>query len=88
MSLPFSCCRKWKSRSRQDATLSVAKTLAKWEEHDAQLDSCNSETKSVCKAPCVGSKKGCMKGYGGPENSSFKYKGIRQRTWGLLKFVS
>ncbi|XP_062177805.1 dehydration-responsive element-binding protein 2A-like isoform X2 [Alnus glutinosa] len=82
--------RKRKSRSRQDATLSVAETLAKWEEHNAQLDSCNIETKSVRKAPGVGSKKGCMKGKGGPKNSSFKYKGVRQRTWGkwVVKFVN
>jgi hypothetical protein len=71
LSLPFICCRKRKSRSRQDATLSVVETLAKWEEHDAQLESCNSETKSVRKAPFVGLMKGCMKGNGGPENSSF-----------------
>jgi hypothetical protein len=29
MSLPFSCCWKRKSRSRQDATLSVTETLTK-----------------------------------------------------------
>ncbi|KAK3197924.1 hypothetical protein Dsin_021339 [Dipteronia sinensis] len=28
------------------------------------------------------SRKGCMKGKGGPENASCKYKGVRQRTWG------
>ncbi|XP_059446331.1 dehydration-responsive element-binding protein 2A-like [Corylus avellana] len=74
--------RKRKSRSRQDATLSVAETLAKWEERNAQLESCNNEIKSVRKAPGIGSKKGCMKGKGGPENSSCKYRGVRQRTWG------
>ncbi|KAE8008080.1 hypothetical protein FH972_004627 [Carpinus fangiana] len=73
---------KRKSRSRQDATLSVAKTLAKWEELNAQLESCNNEIKSVRKAPRIGSKKGCMRGSGGPENSSCKYRGVRQRTWG------
>ncbi|KAL5837641.1 hypothetical protein ACOSQ3_014810 [Xanthoceras sorbifolium] len=28
------------------------------------------------------SRKGCMKGKGGPENGSCTYKGVRQRTWG------
>jgi len=31
-----------------------------------------------------------MKGNGGPKNLSFKYKGVRQRTWGkwVVKFVN
>ncbi|KAI4368642.1 hypothetical protein MLD38_017177 [Melastoma candidum] len=29
-----------------------------------------------------GSKKGCMKGKGGPENLRCSYRGVRQRTWG------
>lgn len=32
------------------------------------------------------SRKGCMKGKGGPENASCPYKGVRQRHWG--KWVS
>ncbi|XP_031287395.1 dehydration-responsive element-binding protein 2D-like [Pistacia vera] len=28
------------------------------------------------------SRKGCMKGKGGPENAMCTYKGVRQRTWG------
>ncbi|KAJ4848619.1 hypothetical protein Tsubulata_016185 [Turnera subulata] len=33
--------------------------------------------------PCKGrSRKGCMKGKGGPENALCTYKGVRQRTWG------
>lgn len=32
------------------------------------------------------SRKGCMRGKGGPENASCTYKGVRQRTWG--KWVS
>ncbi|CAL1360800.1 unnamed protein product [Linum trigynum] len=27
-------------------------------------------------------KKGCMRGKGGPENMNCKYRGVRQRTWG------
>ncbi|KAL4379113.1 hypothetical protein GQ457_02G033470 [Hibiscus cannabinus] len=33
--------------------------------------------------PSVGkSRKGCMRGKGGPENATCKYRGVRQRTWG------
>ncbi|KAB8903393.1 hypothetical protein FH972_026799 [Carpinus fangiana] len=71
MSLSFSSCRKRKSQNRQDTTLSVAETLAKWEEHNAQMESCNNKKKTARKAPGIGSKKGCMKGKGGPENSSY-----------------
>ncbi|CAN1271327.1 Dehydration-responsive element-binding protein 2D [Linum perenne] len=28
------------------------------------------------------SRKGCMRGKGGPENSKCSYRGVRQRTWG------
>ncbi|KAK8633985.1 hypothetical protein V6N13_014814 [Hibiscus sabdariffa] len=28
------------------------------------------------------SRKGCMRGKGGPENATCKYRGVRQRTWG------
>ncbi|KAK1581123.1 hypothetical protein Q3G72_003341 [Acer saccharum] len=40
-------------------------------------------TSSSDKKPNLGrSRKGCMKGKGGPENASCTYKGVRQRTWG------
>ncbi|KAG2704948.1 hypothetical protein I3760_05G029600 [Carya illinoinensis] len=71
---------KRKSRTGRDGYLSVAETLAKWKEQTAQLDSCND--KPIRKAPAIGSKKGCMKGKGGPENSRCDYRGVRQRTWG------
>ncbi|XP_042389296.1 dehydration-responsive element-binding protein 2C-like [Zingiber officinale] len=32
--------------------------------------------------PLRRSKKGCMKGKGGPENQSCTFRGVRQRTWG------
>ena len=38
--------------------------------------------KNIRKAPAKGSKKGCMKGKGGPENARCSYRGVRQRTWG------
>ncbi|KDP23749.1 hypothetical protein JCGZ_23582 [Jatropha curcas] len=35
------------------------------------------------KKPCMRrSRKGCMKGKGGPENALCTYRGVRQRTWG------
>ncbi|KAF5444237.1 hypothetical protein F2P56_036726 [Juglans regia] len=79
MSSETTITRKRKSRSGQGG-LSVAETLAKWKEKNAQLDSRND--KSIRKGPAIGSKKGCMKGKGGPENSICNYRGVRQRTWG------
>ncbi|KAH9325316.1 hypothetical protein KI387_005494, partial [Taxus chinensis] len=38
--------------------------------------------KQIRKSPAKGSKKGCMKGKGGPENALCNYRGVRQRTWG------
>ncbi|XP_059446368.1 dehydration-responsive element-binding protein 2A-like [Corylus avellana] len=59
--------RKRKSRA--------VETLAQWKE-------CNVDTKRSGKLQAIGSKKGCMKGQGGPENSLCTYRGVRQRTWG------
>ncbi|KAK6271041.1 hypothetical protein POUND7_008139 [Theobroma cacao] len=63
-------CRK---RKRRDG-LSVADTLKLWSQ--------SKDAKQSCKAPAKGSKKGCMKGKGGPQNQSSNYRGVRQRTWG------
>lgn len=38
--------------------------------------------KSVKKPAQATSRKGCMRGKGGPENAACTYKGVRQRTWG------
>ncbi|XWS08014.1 hypothetical protein CRYUN_Cryun41cG0040800 [Craigia yunnanensis] len=62
-----------RKRKRRDG-LSVTDTLKLWSE--------NSEAKQARKAPAKGSKKGCMKGKGGPQNQSCNYRGVRQRTWG------
>ncbi|KAE8702558.1 Dehydration-responsive element-binding protein 2C [Hibiscus syriacus] len=68
---PFTdSCRK---RKRRDG-LSVADTLKQWSE--------NWETKRALKAPAKGSKKGCIKGKGGPQNQACIYRGVGQRTWG------
>ncbi|EOY18817.1 Dehydration-responsive element-binding protein 2C [Theobroma cacao] len=63
-------CRK---RKRRDG-LSVADTLKLWSQ--------GKDAKQSCKAPAKGSKKGCMKGKGGPQNQRCNYRGVRQRTWG------
>ncbi|XP_004487357.1 putative dehydration-responsive element-binding protein 2H [Cicer arietinum] len=65
-----------------EGSKSVGKILARWKKYNAQLDSCNDADKPVRKVPAKGSKKGCMKGKGGPENSRCNYRGVRQRTWG------
>ncbi|XP_038701007.1 dehydration-responsive element-binding protein 2D-like [Tripterygium wilfordii] len=45
------------------------------------------DSEAAAKKPSMGrSRKGCMKGKGGPENSLCTYRGVRQRTWG--KWVS
>ncbi|XVE99246.1 hypothetical protein REPUB_Repub03eG0181400 [Reevesia pubescens] len=62
-----------RKRKRRDG-LSVADTLKLWSE--------NPEAKQARKVPAKGSKKGCMKGKGGPQNHTCNYRGVRQRTWG------
>jgi|UniRef100_A0A2N9IY71 hypothetical protein len=71
-----------KTHSRRDGSRSLPEILTKWKEYNEQLDSCKDEDKPIRKVPAKGSKKGCMKGKGGPENSRCNYRGVRQRTWG------
>ncbi|CAI9091788.1 OLC1v1026901C1 [Oldenlandia corymbosa var. corymbosa] len=71
--------RKRKFR-RRNASESVAETLAKWKQYNEKLNSVDGKPRR--KAPAKGSKKGCMKGKGGPENGRCNYRGVRQRTWG------
>ncbi|XP_022990766.1 dehydration-responsive element-binding protein 2C-like isoform X2 [Cucurbita maxima] len=73
--------RKRKSRSGRDPS-TVAETLAKWKAYNECVNSCDDGSKPIRKAPAKGSKKGCMKGKGGPMNSNCNYRGVRQRTWG------
>ncbi|KAL2539713.1 DREB2 [Abeliophyllum distichum] len=41
------------------------------------------EAKTAMKKSTVGrSRKGCMRGKGGPDNAFCTYRGVRQRTWG------
>ncbi|BAT81078.1 hypothetical protein LR48_Vigan07g056800 [Vigna angularis] len=79
---PLDSSRKRKSRSRGDGSRSVAETIAKWKEYNEHLYSGKDDGRSTRKAPAKGSKKGCMKGKGGPQNYECNYRGVRQRTWG------
>nr|WFI63180.1 DREB-A2-1 protin [Morus alba] len=72
--------------SRGDGSKSLAETLAKWREYNDRLYSTEGVHKPIPRVPAKGSKKGCMKGKGGPENSRCSFRGVRQRTWG--KWVS
>nr|QNI23794.1 AP2/ERF transcription factor [Camptotheca acuminata] len=80
--LPLDYSRKRKSRCRRDGAKTVAETIAKWKHYNDKIDSLDDGGKPVYKVPAKGSKKGCMKGKGGPENSHCNYRGVRQRTWG------
>jgi len=71
-----------KTWSRRKRTKCVAESLAKWKKYNAQLYAGKDDGIPKRKAPAKGSKKGCMKGKGGPQNSEDKYRGVRQRTWG------
>ncbi|XP_042510815.1 AP2-like ethylene-responsive transcription factor CRL5 [Macadamia integrifolia] len=70
--------RKRKLRSRRNRYESIAEKLAEWRELNKGLDG-GSRGRKV---PAKGSKKGCMRGKGGPDNSRCNYRGVRQRTWG------
>lgn len=79
--------RKRRPRRRRNGPNSIAETLARWKEiNERQLliGAARGSEKPVGirKVPAKGSKKGCMKGKGGPENPNCRYRGVRQRTWG------
>lgn len=79
-SLPLDPARKRKPRRSRDRN-SVAEKLAKWKEYNTHLES-SEDGDQKRRVPAKGSKKGCMKGKGGPQNSGCNYRGVRQRTWG------
>ncbi|RLN28033.1 dehydration-responsive element-binding protein 2B-like [Panicum miliaceum] len=74
--------RKKRPRRSRDGPTSVAAVIQRWAEHNKQLEHGAEGAKRARKAPAKGSKKGCMKGKGGPENTQCGYRGVRQRTWG------
>ncbi|CAL9187813.1 unnamed protein product [Musa hybrid cultivar] len=74
--------RRSRVRRGRNGSSSVAETIAWWRERNRQLK-CSADTeKQVRRPPAKGSKKGCMRGKGGPENPNCRYRGVRQRTWG------
>ncbi|GLT73776.1 hypothetical protein SLA2020_456110 [Shorea laevis] len=73
------------SEKRRIGGESVQDILEKWRQFNGnnKADSVGEDGFTrVGKVPGKGSKKGCMRGKGGPENSSYKYRGVRQRLWG------
>ncbi|AQK93331.1 dehydration-responsive element binding protein 2A isoform X4 [Zea mays] len=75
--------RKKRPRRSRDGPTSVAAVIQRWAERNKHLEYEESEeAKRPRKAPAKGSKKGCMKGKGGPDNTQCGYRGVRQRTWG------
>ncbi|XLR62036.1 hypothetical protein S83_012708, partial [Arachis hypogaea] len=40
------------------------------------------EVEVIHKIPAKGSRKGCMRGKGGPQNYDCKFRGVRQKIWG------
>ncbi|CAL9236021.1 unnamed protein product [Arabidopsis halleri] len=60
-------------RRRRRVVEPVEATLQRWEEEG--LDKAR-------RVQAKGSKKGCMRGKGGPENPVCRFRGVRQRVWG------
>lgn len=68
-----------KRKSRSGKTKTVAETLAFWKDYNEKLGASARPARNV---HAKGSKKGCMKGKGGPDNTRSNFRGVRQRTWG------
>ncbi|XP_039050608.1 dehydration-responsive element-binding protein 2A-like [Hibiscus syriacus] len=81
----FRARRNKKPRARRNGRESVEDTIEKWRKYnnDNQLRFGEEDgLERVPKVPAKGSKKGCMRGKGGPENTRCKFRGVRQRIWG------
>ncbi|KAK3227402.1 hypothetical protein Dsin_007264 [Dipteronia sinensis] len=70
-----------KVKRRRSTGKSVDDTLAKWKIQN-QLELAADGSEEARKTPSKGSKKGCMRGKGGPDNTVCRYRGARQRRWG------
>ncbi|MED6197466.1 hypothetical protein PIB30_056725 [Stylosanthes scabra] len=72
------------SKRRRCGSDSLEDTLEKWKKNNNnnQHSFSTNGVQVIHKVPAKGSKKGCMKGKGGPQNSEFRYRGVRQRIWG------
>ncbi|XP_042465094.1 dehydration-responsive element-binding protein 2B-like isoform X1 [Zingiber officinale] len=73
---------KRRARRGSNGSASISETLAWWRQRNHQLCGFPNGEKQVQKPPAKGSKKGCMRGKGGPDNANCRYRGVRQRTWG------
>ncbi|XP_031126485.1 dehydration-responsive element-binding protein 2B-like [Ipomoea triloba] len=82
---------KRKSRMRRNGSESVEEILLRWKKLNnapvetnayAATNMINGGIKKRVKFPAKASRKGCMAGKGGPENSGCTYRGVRQRIWG------
>ncbi|XP_021769648.1 dehydration-responsive element-binding protein 2A-like [Chenopodium quinoa] len=71
-----------RKKRRLNASIEVSETLAKWRSEKVLNDSRKAEFGTKKNQKPKGSRRGCMKGKGGPENSSCRYRGVRQRVWG------
>ncbi|XP_019187393.1 PREDICTED: dehydration-responsive element-binding protein 2B-like [Ipomoea nil] len=77
-----------KTRKRRNGSESVEEMLLRWKALNNEAASSNSNgtpldgARKKRKFQANGSRKGCMRGKGGPENSGCSYRGVRQRTWG------
>ncbi|KAK6943428.1 AP2/ERF domain [Dillenia turbinata] len=62
---------------------SVEEILEKWKTYNSQIEAeKHGELNVNRRVQAKGSKRGCMKGRGGPENEFCNFRGVRQRTWG------
>ncbi|KAL4295169.1 hypothetical protein GQ457_12G008310 [Hibiscus cannabinus] len=85
MEISFRDRRNKKPRARRNGHESVEDTIEKWRKYNNNNQFRFGEEdglQRVSKVPAKGSKKGCMRGKGGPENSGCKFRGVRQRIWG------
>ncbi|XP_061362109.1 uncharacterized protein LOC133305883 [Gastrolobium bilobum] len=71
-------------KRRSGGSDSVENTLEKWKKYNRQqqLGCGENGVEVIHKVPAKGSRKGCMRGKGGPQNSDCKFRGVRQRIWG------
>ncbi|KAF7011857.1 hypothetical protein CFC21_026122 [Triticum aestivum] len=77
-----SILREKQPRRSRDGPNSVYETIRRWKEVNQQLEHDQEGAERARKPPAKGSKKGCMQGKGGPENTQFGFRGVRQRTCG------
>ncbi|OIS98120.1 PREDICTED: uncharacterized protein LOC109233752 [Nicotiana attenuata] len=77
-------CANRKQKRRRNGCDSLEEILLKWKNHYQELNSSieDVQVKKKRKIPVKRSRKGCMRGKGGPENSGCIYRGVRQRIWG------